>query len=375
MSSIEHRRSAATGAESWRVRYRHGGRQKVLSFATEAQAQSWRAVLDAHGPDRALALLTTDAPTSQRSVADQVRHHVEHLTGVTTGTRRRYEQVAAKHLSGRLESVMLEHLSRDDVARWVNEQAAAGAAPKSIRNRHALLSAAIESAVRDDLVPKNVAKGVRLPRLDVAGDEMVFLDPHEFDAIASHLPDHWRPLAHFLVGTGVRWGEATALRVGDVDLQAGTVRVSQSWKETSGAGWELGPPKTRRGRRTAKVRQAALDAIAPEMDRDPREWLFLSKRGGPVRGDWWRTDAWRPAVAAWDGGKSPRVHDLRHTFASWAIRAGVPLTVLQRQLGHESIQTTSDTYGHIAPVDFDAMGEAMDLWAARTVTPSPAIER
>ena len=374
MSSIEHRRSEATGAESWRVRYRHGGRQKVLSFATEAQAKSWRAVLDAHGPERALALLMTDAPTSQRSVADQVRHHVEHLTGVTTGTRRRYEQVAAKHLSGRLESVMLEHLSRDDVARWVNEQAAGGAAPKSIRNRHALLSAAIESAVRDDLVPKNVAKGVRLPRLDVAGDEMVFLDPHEFDGIASHLPEHWRPLAHFLVGTGVRWGEATALRVGDVDLQAGTVRVSQSWKETSGAGWELGPPKTRRGRRTAKVRQAALDAIAPEMDRDPREWLFLSKRGGPVRGDWWRTDVWRPAVAAWGGGKSPRVHDLRHTFASWAIRAGVPLTVLQRQLGHESIQTTSDTYGHIAPVDFDAMGEAMDLWAARTVTP-PAIEQ
>ena len=77
----------------------------MLSFATEAQAKSWRAVLDAHGHDRAVALLSTDAPTSQRSVADQVRHHIEHLTGVTDGTRRRYEQVAAKHLSGRFESV------------------------------------------------------------------------------------------------------------------------------------------------------------------------------------------------------------------------------------------------------------------------------
>lgn len=332
-----------------------------MTFATRAQAVSWAAVLDAHGPDRAVALLETEAPAAGRTVTDQVHHHIEHLTGVTDGTRRRYEQMARLHLSGRLAVTQLEHLTRDDVAAWVNAQTGS---PKSIRNRHALLSAALESAVRADLLPKNVAKGVRLPRLDSAGEEMVFLEPAEFDAIVSHLPDHWRPLAHFLVGTGARWGEVTALRVGDVDMQAGTVRISQSWKETSGAGWELGPPKTRRGRRTAKVRGAALDAIAPEMKRDPREWLFLSKRGGPVRGDWWRTDVWRPAVAAWDGPKSPRVHDLRHTFASWAIRAGVPLTVLQRQLGHESIQTTSDVYGHIAPVDLDAMGTAIDLWAA-----------
>lgn len=368
VSSIEYRRSKSTGVESWRVRYRHLGRQRVMTFASAEQAKSWRAVLEAHGPVRAEALLATEAPTTQRTVADQVRHHVEHLTGVTDGTRRRYGQVAAKHLTGRFESILLEHLSRDDVARWVNEQAERSA-PKSIRNRHALLSAALESAVRDDMIGKNVAKGVRLPRLDSAGEDMVFLEPGEFDEIASCLPTHWRPLAHFLVGTGARWGEATALRVGDVDMTAGTVRIAQSWKETSGAGWELGPPKTKRGRRTAKIRGAALDAIAPTMDRDPREWLFLSKRDGPVRGDWWRTDVWVPAVREWGGGKTPRVHDLRHTFASWAIRAGVPLTVLQRQLGHESIQTTSDVYGHLAPTDFDAMGAAMDAWASRVSPP------
>lgn len=374
MSSVEHRRSEATGAESWRVRYRHEGRQYVVTFATKSQANSWRAVLDAHGHQRATALLHTDAPTSQRSVADQVRHHVEHLTGVTDGTRRRYKQVAAKHLTGRLESVLLEHLTRDDVAAWVNEQATAGSAPKSIRNRHGLLSAALESAVRDDLLPKNVAKGVKLPRLDGAHDEMVFLEPAEFDAIAAKLPEHWRPLAHFLVGTGARWGEVTALRVGDLDVSAGTVRIQRAWKETSGAGWELGPPKTRRGRRTAKVREQAMVLAEPlTFHRDRDDWLFTGKRGGPVRGDWWRTDVWRPAVTAWEGDKAPRVHDLRHTFASWAIRAGVPLTVLQRQLGHESIQTTSDTYGHLAPTDFDAMGAAIDSWAARSAEQGPPL--
>lgn len=367
MSSIEYRRSKSTGVESWRVRYRHLGRQRVMTFASAEQAKSWRAVLEAHGPIRAEALLATEAPTTQRTVADQVRHHVEHLTGVTDGTRRKYEQVAATHLTGRFESILLEHLSRDDVARWVNEQPGS---PKSIRNRHALLSAALESAMRDDLVPKNVAKGVRLPRLDSAGEDKVFLEPGEFEEIAALLDPHWLPLAHFLVGTGARWGEATALRVGDLDVSAGTVRIHQAWKETTGRGWELGPPKTRRGRRTAKVRVRAVDLCAPlTVGRGPGEWLFTTKRGGPVRGDWWRTDVWVPAVREWDGGKSPRVHDLRHTFASWAIRAGVPLTVLQRQLGHESIQTTSDVYGHLAPTDFDAMGAAMDAWASRVSPP------
>lgn len=59
-------------------------------------------------------------------------------------------------------------------------------------------------------------------------------------------------------------------------------------------------------------------------------------------------------------GKRPRIHDLRHTFASWAIRASVPLPVLQRQLGHESIQTTVDRYGHLAASDFDSLATLTD---------------
>src|SRR5699024_3673425 len=138
----------------------------------------------------------------------------EHLTGVTDGTRRRYAQVARLHLQGRFETIRLEHLTRDDVTRWVNEQ---DGAPKSIRNRHGLLSSALESAVRDDLIPKNVAKGIRLPRTDGAGDDMVCLTPAEFRAIVDLVDAHWQPLAWMLAGTGMRWGEVSALRVGDVD--------------------------------------------------------------------------------------------------------------------------------------------------------------
>src|SRR6202040_4460447 len=71
---------------------------------------------------------------------------------------------------------------------------------------------------------------------------------------------------------------------------------------------------------------------------------------GPVRAHNFNPNVWEPARArAKDNGltKKPRVHDLRHTNASWLIQAGVPLTVIQRHLGHESIQTTVDRYGHL----------------------------
>ena len=104
------------------------------------------------------------------------------------------------------------------------------------------------------------------------------------------------------------------------------------------------------------------------------EWVFTNSgrgwRGGPsdpVRAQNFHSNAWGPALAkATEKGltKKPRVHDLRHTNASWLIQAGVPLTVIQRHLGHESIQTTSDRYGHLdrssSRVVADVVGEALN---------------
>jgi integrase len=103
------------------------------------------------------------------------------------------------------------------------------------------------------------------------------------------------------------------------------------------------------------------------------EWVFTnsgrSTNGGPddpVRGPNFYTNVWVPALLrAKEAGltKKPRVHDLRHTNASWLIQAGVPLTVVQRHLGHESIQTTSDGYGHLdrksSRVVADVVGKAL----------------
>ena len=79
----------------------------------------------------------------------------------------------------------------------------------------------------------------------------------------------------------------------------------------------------------------------------------------------------RPRIA-WDDdgpGKRPRIHDLRHTFASWAIAAGHSLTAIQRTMGHETITTTSDTYGHLFRADRDAFAELVEM-PARPALPN-----
>lgn len=178
---------------------------------------------------------------------------------------------------------------------------------------------------------------------------MVFLEPAEFEQIISFMTDRWKPLARFLVLTGVRFGEATALTVGDVDSKLMTCRVSKAWKYASkGEDQYVSYPKTRKSTRTINLPPEALEGI--DLNRHRDALLFDVQGGGRIRNQLFRNKAWGPAIKkAQTVGlqKSPRIHDLRHTCASWLLNANIPITVVQGQLGHESIQVTVDRHGHV----------------------------
>lgn len=154
----------------------------------------------------------------------------------------------------------------------------------------------------------------------------------------------------FLVVSGCRWSEATALKPSDVDLRHDTVSVTKAWKNVAG-GYVLGVPKTQKSVRTINVPRAVL----VQLDLSGK-WLFTNSGrgnrnpGGPVRLPSFSGNVWRPALerAAVAGlTKDVRIHDLRHTCASWLIKAGRPLPAIQEHLGHESILITVGTYGHL----------------------------
>ncbi|WP_251022766.1 site-specific integrase [Streptomyces sp. ISL-10] len=154
----------------------------------------------------------------------------------------------------------------------------------------------------------------------------------------------------------MRFGEATALRVSDLNLTSDkpTVSVQRAWKKAkkgSAKAFYLGPPKTKKGRRLLGLSPAQVDMVRRHVaGRSPEDFIFRAAMGGPWRHSNFYNRKWLPAVkAAVEKGlpKRPRIHDLRHTHVAWLIAARIPLPAIQNRLGHESIQTTVDRYGHL----------------------------
>ena len=362
---------AKDGTVTWRVRFRHGGRQTSETFTTERGAAAFARLLTTTSPAEALAILDhRDEHQGETPTLHEWAHqHIDGLTGVEEGTRRRYRRIVDvdMHTIGHLP---VDAVTERTVATWIRSLERAEASGKTIRNKHGLLSSILASAVRAGHVTANPAHGTRLPR--TVRDEMTFLSHDEYAHLLACVAPRWQPLVATLAGTGMRWAEATALHVADVDLHGGTIRISRAWKYTAGEGHRLGPPKSARSRRTVQLAPETVDILRPIVaGRRPPEFVFTNTHGGPVRSAAFHEGVWGPAVRAADLGKTPRVHDLRHTCASWLIAAGLPLPYVQQHLGHESIQTTIGTYGHLMP---DARGRVAAALSAALTQGQPAIE-
>ena len=365
MASLRIRRRR-DGSTYTSVLYVLNGKQTSSSFNDHAEAVRFQELANKTSPAKALEVWAATTPSADGfTVASWCTHHVDHLTGVNEATRTRYRRYIVNDIApSKIGPLPLAALTNADAAQWLN--ALTGSA-KTAANKHGFLAGALNAAVRARHISANPCDRNRLRRDQPA--EMVFLTDKEFRLLLSCVSEHWQPLVEFLVASGARFGEATALKPGDINLAERTVNIRRAWRYVVGEGFQLGPPKTKRSLRTIDVAGTSLAKLNLT-----GEWVFTnsgrSTNGGPhdpVRGPNFYTNVWVPALAkAKEKGltKKPRVHDLRHSNASWLIQAGVPLTVIQRHLGHESIQTTSDRYGHLdresSRVVADVISEALN---------------
>ncbi len=328
------------------VLYRHDGRQRSRTFTTRRDADKHAERIERFGPDAADRILDAQAghdPERVPTVTEQLHRHIDGLSGVQADTITGYRTIASKIAETSIGPMPIDTLTRDDIARWVREQETAGISAKTIRNRQSLLSAALTRAVHEELLTRNPAHKVRISRTERR--EMTLLTPAEFGKLLEAATPHYRPLLLFLYGTGARLGEATAVRVRDLNLDdtPPTVTIARAWKR----GGVVGPPKTAAGRRTITIpEQVAVACRALTEGRHPDDLVFTNMNGTrvlqPSLHDLWQR--WITVLR-----KTPRIHDLRHGHASVMIAAGINLHDLKYRLGHESITTTSDTYGHLMP--------------------------
>jgi integrase len=358
-------RSRKDGSSYTSVLYSLDGKQTSSSFNDHREAVRFQRLINRVGPIKAIEVWRARQPTAnEHTVSSWCTYHIEHLTGVNQATRTKYRAYVRNDIApSDIGPIPLSALTNHDVAAWLN--GLTGSA-KTATNKHGFLSSALKTAVGAGRIKANPAEGNRMRRDEPS--EMVFLTHDEFALVLGCVTEYWRPMVEFLVATGCRIGEATALKPSDINLTGNIVDIKRAWREVPGGRHQIGPPKTKRSARTIDVAAATLAKLDLS-----GEWVFTNSGRGPGAGDdpvrraTFYACVWRPAIARaklLGLTKSPPVHDLRHTNASWLIQAGVPLTVVQRHLGHESIQTTSDRYGHLdrrsSRVVADVVGRALN---------------
>lgn len=254
-----------------------------------------------------------------------------------------------------LDSLILPHLARlplgatspEIIRQWVADLIASGRSPSTVAKALQLVRGALETAVSDRLTRSNPARFVKAPRAERL--EMLFLEPADVDRLATAIDPRYRALVWFLVLTGVRFGESVALELKDLDLLRRTVNVSKTASEVRGRVL-IGPPKTAAGRRQIALPQSLIDDLSVHLGARPAgtHLVFPAPEGGYVRRTLWRKRFWLPAIDE-SGLTGLRVHDLRHTAVAWLIAAGEHPTSIARRLGHTSVVTILDRYGHLLP--------------------------
>ena len=343
-------------------------RKVSKTFKTLGEARGWRAT--AH-TQTAKGIRLAGTPQMLREAAELF------LAGIATGAIRtktgdeykpsvvrEYERSLRLHVLPLLGGVRLSRIQRRDVQVLVDGMLAAGADPSTIRNALKPLRVIYRLAIDDGDLVISPCERLRLP--SVRGRRERIASPEEAATLLHALRPADRALWGSAFYAGLRRGELRALLWQDVDLAAGLIRVERSMSNVG----EIGEPKSRAARRNVPIVAALRDLLVEHKLVTGRDHGFVFGTSATlpftpnvVRGR--ALTAWRHA------GLMPiGLHECRHTFASLVIAAGVDAKAISAYLGHASIQTTFDLYGHLMPGNEDEAVALVDAYLDRATTKS-----
>jgi integrase len=316
--------------KSWAYRYRapDGTRPQKGGFSTKGEA---RAALN--DVLRRLSLGETyrrDTPTLVDLVDEYLDQHVAADITITT---LRYRLQHAVDAFGRTR---IDRLTAPAVGAWRKQLP-----PGSAHYIHRSLRQILAYAVRCKYVRDNPAALV--PNPAPRRGEMKVFSWHELELLAAELRPRHRAIPIFAAGTGLRPEEWIALERRDLDRQHRIVNVQRVYANGKLSEY----PKTDRSRRRVPLRQRVLAALDATPSRLDSSLLFPGARGGYLDLHNFRERHWKAALRA-AGLEYRRPYDLRHTYATFSISAGVSLFALARRMG-TSLEMIDKTYGHLAP--------------------------
>ena len=278
------------------------------------------------------------------------------------------------HIAPHWRDVPVDKISRFEVQAWATALTAKNVAKEGMPEKRLAASSArriltifvssLSAAVAKGLIDSNPALKITMPPA-TKGRE-VYLTRDQFSLIRSHvIRQRDRAILDMLVGTGMRWGELAGLHVAQLDLERGLIHIINVLAES-----EIKPYPKGRSNRSVPVMQWVVDDLTLPATSDPcgvthREGrcsgplLFASSREAALNNRNFSQRVWAPALKEAGLEKlGATLHDLRHTYASWLIQAGVSIERISMLLGHGSTSTT-EIYAHLAPTKHSDIEAAM----------------
>lgn len=350
--------------ESGRYQVRYQGpdgemRSAPNTFATKAEAQRYLVLVEAQmmrgdwiDPERGKITLTE---YGERWIVERPK--------LRPRTVELYSQLFRCHIKPYLGNTTLGRLNTAAVRKWRAGLLAKGVSQSVAAKSYRLLSAIMNTAVREDeLIRVNPCRIPGAGKEEAA--ERPVLTVEQIFALSRLVPERFEALILLTTFGCLRWGEVAGLQRRDLDVTTGTVRVRHALVEQRGGGPVLGPPKSRAGLRTVSLPAVILPTLRAHLDAfvpvDPDAFVFTGPSEGrpPLRrGNFQKLVGWPAAVAA-VGVPELHFHDLRHSGNTLAAQTGASLRDLMTRMGHDSPRAAL-IYQHASSIADRAIAEAV----------------
>jgi len=246
---------------------------------------------------------------------------------------------------------LLSEISAEDIRRYISKRMQDGVSNGTINREIALIKHMLNTAVRLGYLEKNPIQN-KIEMLPENKDKWTYLMPWEFEKLKENINERYRDLLEFLVYSGMRIGDVLRLTWQDINMEAGFIFV-RGHKTKGGKAFGIPLNKKLREILERKFLRAMQTGQISKNER-----VFVHGDGSSFR------KAFKEALKKAGLPENIRIHDLRHTYASWLAMSGVPLQQIQALLGHAHISTTL-RYAHLNPATLLPASESVVSFAQK----------
>ena len=290
------------------------------------------------------------------------------MMSVKPSTLRNYRDAVRCHFNPAFGKMQLARIHETDIRRFIAKTRQTRK-PKTVNNFLVMLKTMFKHAKRWGYIRENPAWDIE--HVQDVHQEMDFLTPDEVRGLLKHADEPCRTIIQLAAMTGMRRGEIFGLQWGDIDWNNNTIRVRRNlfWQVKrelpegyKGPMWCFLSPKTKRSIRTIVMSpelKKTLEIYRMTAPVAKDDLVFCNSEGNPVDPSHFIQREFEPALRR-AGIRKVRFHDLRHTYATLLIAQNENIKFIQSQLGHASITTTIDRYGHILPNTHHGVGLRLD---------------